>query len=761
MTVNNNNNFSVPKTILEHKQQLAGWRDDLNALESAINSASINQEQSLQKNPTLENISQGLKLSSDDIAARLNLADPNKESVLIKDLMEMQDTISKVSTVFSGVSRHCATAEVNTLQEQLNEFLFVGTNQKEENLSKLQRSFGVLALNPLYAHEKDRIQSCMQTIAQELNILNEQRKEKARLFEQIASVQELLKKANDVSYLNETIPKNIQLEIRPILFKVFDPKIQSFDHLNIFDGRFSLEQIKQAVEMLTKGIGVEDIKQTKELTTASNAKICTIDPNSLLILPDELLLKLFQYMDKPKDFITLSLLCKRFYGVSQEESAFQCNLNMTLPPYLANSQDPSIQSMLLKNKIKLAIQNEAKFHSQELLKSNLKKVLPRELSISEIVLPKTIFGNILVHANHSFDDDMPTGTLLVYDLETGSEFSIKAHDSNVTSCQFVHAPKPYLVTTASDGVKIWDFKEVQEQKKTTTESLKLHHSSQTLALSNSREPTSSEKSPVITVHKSMLAVGDQNCVLVFDCAQGFASNKPLKINLTHAPKQILITDEHFIVVGDMNYNVWKMSIIKDSFKQNSELECSSSTSHNVGHSIRFAKINKDKIFVAHNEPFFRISRFICGEIIDVNTNETLREFSFSQGMRGIGRVYSVDFADQYALTGGEFITLWDLNEKGESHKDMAKYFWGSSVHKVFTLGEKALFAFNNGMSIFDFKTGKLKQVQYKNEDMEFKKCYDPLAYKTALLSFELFGKYLVTENQDSKKRIITVFDLSK
>ncbi len=101
----------------------------------------------------------------------------------------------------------CTTAEVNTLQEQLNEFLFVGTNQKEENLGKLQRSFGVLALQSTYAHEKDRIQSCMQTIAQKLNILNEQRKEKAKLFDQIVSVQELLKKANDVSSLNETIPK--------------------------------------------------------------------------------------------------------------------------------------------------------------------------------------------------------------------------------------------------------------------------------------------------------------------------------------------------------------------------------------------------------------------------------------------------------------------------------------------------------------------------------------------------------------------------
>lgn len=755
-----NNNLSFPKTILELEQQLAGWRDDLNALETAINSASITQEQSLQKNPTLDNISQGLKLTSDDIAARINLADPNKEINLIKDLKAMQETISKVSTVFRGVSRHCATAEVNTYQEQLNEFLFADTNQKEENLSKLQRSFGVLALNPLYAHEKDRIQSCMQTIAQELNSLNEQRKEKAKLSEQIVLVQDLLNQANDVSSLNEIIPKNIQREIRPILFKMIDSKIQSFDHLNIFDGRFSLEQIKQAVERLTKGMSVEDIKLTsKEHTTTSKSNIDQVDPNSLLILPEELLLKLFQYMDKPKDFLTLSLLCKRFYGISQEESAFQCD--MTLPPYLANSQDPSIQSMLLKNKIKLAIQNETKFQSQELLEIKLKKVLLRKLSISESVLPKTIFGNILVHANHSHGDRESKGTLLVYDLETGSEFSVKTHSSNVTSCQFVHAPKPYLVTTASDGVKIWDFKEIQEQKKLTTESLKLHYSSQTLALSKALIPTSSGKSPVITVHKSMLAVGDQNCVLVFDCSKDFASNKPLKINLTYSPIQILITDEHFIVMGDTNCNVWEMSVIKDSFKKDSELEFSSSTSHNVEYSIRFAKTNKGKIFVAYNEPFLRNSRFICGKIIDIKTKDTLREFSHPQELRGIGRVYSVDFADQYMLTGGDFITLWDLNEKGESDKDMVKFFWGSSVHKVFALGTKALFAFTNGMSLFDFKNGKLKQFQYKNEDMEFKACYNFMDCKTSLFSFDLFGNYLVTENQDSKKRIITVFDLSK
>lgn len=753
-----NNNLSIPKTILELKQQLANWRDDLNTLDRDINCALINRGQSLEKNPALENIAHGLRLTNDDIVARLKLADPNKESVLIRDLMEMQDTISKVSTVFSTVSRHCATAEVTTLQEQLNEALFAHVNQKEAGLSKLQRSFGVLVQNPLFVHEIDRIQSCMKTIAQELNSLNEQRKEKLKLFEQIVSVQDLLKKAKDISSLSEVIPKNIQLEIKPILFKMIDSKIQSFEHLNILDGRFSLEQIKQAIEMLIKGVSVDDIKHLSNELTSLTYSI--VDPNSLLILPDELLLRLFQYMDKPKDFYALSLLNKRFYGISQDKTAFQCCLDMEIPSYLKDSQDPSIQTMLPKDKIKLAIQNETKFYSHVPFKNNLKKVLPRARSIDEIALPKTIFGNILVHANHTISDIESKGTLLVYDLETNAEFSIKTHSSNVTACQFVHAPKTYLITAASDGVKIWDFEQLQKQKAVTADSLKLHHFSQTLALSNSREPLAYEKSPVITVHKSMLAICDQNCVLVFDCAKDFASNKPLKIKLSHSPQQILITDEYFVVVGDTSFNVWKMSIIKDAFKENPELDCSSSIFYSVGRSIRFIKTNQDQIFVAYNEPFCRHGRFLCGELIDIKTNKALREFSQPEGLRAKGVVNAVDFADQSMLTGGDFIILWDLEEKHEFDKERAD-FWSSSVHKVHALGKGALFVFSHGVNIYDFKTGKLNQVQYKNEDMEFKESYNFMNCRTSLVSFELFGKYLVTENQDTKKRIISVYDLSK
>ncbi len=101
------------------------------------------------------------------------------------------------------------------------------------------------------------------------------------------------------------------------------------------------------------------------------------------------------------------------------------------------------------------------------------------------------------------------------------------------------------------------------------------------------------------------------------------------------------------------------------------------------------------------------------------------------------------------LTGGDFITLWDLNEKGESDKDMAKFSGDHLSIKVRIRYKGSVFT--NGMSLFDFKNGKLKQFQYKNEDMEFKACYNFMDCKTSLFSFDLFGNYLVTENQDSKK----------
>lgn len=735
-----NNSYNIPKTIAELKNQLEGWEHNLTNLYGAFDQKVLNPLN--HDISSLEKISKGLTLTSEIVQCQLNLADPDKDTVLIKDLQDMQTTLGKTSEVFKKVSKSCAAAQINALETKLNEALQdKNLNTKEGVLRDLKRSFTLHQTNPLFKSEEKRIPAFLETIEKELQQLSGERAKKAKLLEEISSSHAIVKEAKNVASLT-VIPKEVQNELKPILFSKFYPEQKAFMHLNILDGRFTLEQIKTAFEILQDDNSPGEITELQPTKQPVVHLIENIASDSLDIIPDEIVFRIFQLLGL-KDFLSLAHTNLRLHAISQIPSACQSNLNGRIHDFLLESRDPFIQSMPRFELINLSRELENKLVSKDPFPVVLTKNFNRSpTSIDSFPVPKIVINNILVLSGHTHEEPGSTGTILLCDLQTGKEIQIAAHESRVTTLVPVNAESPMLVTATPSEVKIWDFEKLTTSPK---EAVIWQDTTPKFAVSNLSNPSifCSIYSTVIAASEDYLAIGYPDHVLLFDISHGISPNNTIKIPNTKL-QQIILNDSEIALVNANDISIWGMDKIKSALRKKESLKLENSFKMDIV-SPRFVKIIDDKIFVAQKQYSSLYGYSITGFLYDKKTGNELKTITHPLGRRNSGLINAAATSENLLFTGGDAIKVWDMDSTDESPVDELVNFWEGTVHKAYSMGKHVLFAHNAGYTILK-KQAAIKCVGHRDKEMNSivsSKYYDGTNH-----TFDIFGKYLVIESHE-------------
>lgn len=677
---------SISNSSIVH--QISEWQHSFHDLQECI--ARLNLEENLKNLDVSDPIPTALQDAQEVLNGLVYLAESDQTTDLIADLKRLQQIISKAVTVFENAAKYKRGGCCNNLGQLTSVIKYNPIN--------------LLKTKPLEAHYKERI----------------------KIFNKI------------IGGRMRSLGRKWAIEIH-----------QASSKSEVSTSVVS-QQTRSSLQSYADEVDEYQIEQISSLTSIFEE---SLPKKSLLIFPNEVLLNIAQCIKSPKDFFNLSLACKRLFQISQIQGAFQCDLSGYIPNFLYLSNDPKVR--LYSPRAACKIGKEVEHCSKKL--ENASKLLtiskferrnydPIALIRHpkwETVFPpylKATFGDVLIVANHSHNNNNSIGTVLICDLEMKVERNLKVHDTNVFACVAVHSPAPQLVTLSENEFKIWDLEILRSGL--LTEALIFHKTNVSLALSDCASiKNNNRKYPVIKAHKNLLAIGCEESVLLMDCSQE-SSNNRIKIESVNV-RQIIISDSELLLVDGNDITLWSMEIVKDHLAQNLQLDYTSASGFWTLDRVKFGEIIKNKLFVAFKyDELWRNENdsFTYGQLYDLETGELFRNLNLKEGKKG--EIFSVDFSGNNLITAGDFVALWDLSVQEDFPSQIYDNLQDNYVFKTYILGKKVLSATSQG--VLQFRKTDLSLVGGMNKVIKASS-YHPVNDKDKLVAFDFFGKYLFTQ----------------
>lgn len=755
-----NNNFIPAKTISEIKMQLGSWRDDLNDLEQRIEGAEISDDQLTIEMENLETVWSGLKLTKEDLNGRLELAQTNNETSVEKDLIEMQDTIAKATTVFKRASLVCSSRALNLVQESLfNALSLSDSNQKETVLFPLKRSLMIIKLNPFYAHEHKRIDELLGSIDNELKQINGVREQKAKRVELFSSLCEKVVSIKTLDELKTILPVDLHSELKQVLYPTYYPVIANFDHLDLFNNRFTVEQIAEAIQVLLKReTTVSEAPETsKEIVPSSTFDLNSfrvVPADSLLTLPTEVLLKIFQFINNRRDYRCLSLACRYLREISIMNGArLHALQNPSIPEFLQcdsySASSMTREAILLQSK---TIENNIKMKKG----FNYKDVVMFPKSISNI--PHAVIGDHFVYQKR-MDSLASVHPIVVQDLKTLSKKEITTLNCIATTIVPVHgAPNSLLVTAIRGGFKIWDFEALKSNSDSKAALL--------LEVETGEHPTTWLYAPPykeLMVHSfnNFLIVGDLNlagCLYFIDCSQEFKKENVHKV-YTKEFKQIIINEDQAFVVNPKEITVWNVEKVKECIanKQTIDPKHAAQTwkfNENIGH----VKVLENEVVVAYDESKrdFSAKTETLGVLLKRTDGTLIRKLSCNVTSKSSKAkpLQCMDTSDHMLISSnGKQMTFWDMDTKQDVLLQSVNFDGSLDVRKISTVGRHILFVLPSEVMLFNQYDTKKIVVSW-NSKMQMGDIIDQ-----EIESCDIFGRYLITVNNLGSYKLLYIYDL--
>ncbi len=759
MTINNSDNFNNPKTIIEIKMQLGCWRDELSQLENRIDSAKVSDVDLSLEMDNLEALWNGLKLTKEDLDGRLELAKINHEASVEKEIIEMQDTIAKVTTVFKRTSSLCSSRALNLVQESYyNALSLSDSNQIEALLLTLNSSLKIVKLNPFYAHEQKRIDELLGLIDSELKQINGIREQKAKRIELLSSLCERFISIKTLDELKKILPPDLHIELKQILFPKHCPSIASFDHLDLFDNTYSLEQISDALkELLQNETTVAEDPKLSNLMGSNlpSPQNCSIDvpANSLLILPTEVLFKIFQLINNRRDYRCLSLACRTLRGISCMKGARNHALaNPTIPEFIhrdsysATSMNREAK-MLLSKEIEKNMKMKERFDYKELA------VFPTYLSN----IPYALISDYLVYqtGEDPFSSDY---VFVLKNLKTSSKNEIKIRDCLATAIVPVHgALTPLFVTAIRGGFKIWDFEALKNNADSKNALL--------LEVGTEQYPTSWIYAPpykdlMIHSFNNFIIVGDANladCLYFIDCSQEFKKENVLKVNVKKF-QQIVINEDQAFVVNSNEITVWNVEKIKACIVNKHIDPKDAAQTWTFNEKIENVKVFENEVVVSYCQSKKESSGKMTtlGVLLNRTDGTLIRKLSCKETSKSVAaeHMQSMDISDHKLISAYDNqMTFWDMDTKQDVLLQSVNFNGSLDVRKISAIGRHILLVLPNEVMLFN-QDDSMKVVVSWNSNMRKEK-----GIGAEIESCDLFGRYLVTVCKMKSFKVLHTYDL--
>ncbi len=327
------NNFLVPRTLQEIQSDLKKWQTEITHLDQDIEGKQITPEECSHKTAYLEKMSGDFKLTNEDVVARLENATSVKEVGDKESLIKLQETIKKVIPIFEKVSKHCASAKIESLEKKLNGLS--ADEKKEGALRDLQRDLKILVFSPIFSHEKNRILGLVDQIEKALSVLDNDRIQYSSNLDLLKIVLQNAHKVNDLVELKEKIPSGLLASLKHIVFPKHYPQIHAYAHMDLFDGRFTVEQIVEGLKALRVKMTApkEDPKMSSKeeaedpVENSNNefelkAKKNLNDLSAFKDIPDELIIRIMSFL-RVNEICTCQLINKRFSRISLDNSLWR------------------------------------------------------------------------------------------------------------------------------------------------------------------------------------------------------------------------------------------------------------------------------------------------------------------------------------------------------------------------------------------------------------------------------------------------------
>lgn len=615
----------------------------------------------------------------------------------------------------------------------------------------------IIKFNPLYAHEHKRIDELLGSIDNELKQINGVREQKAKRIELLSSLCEKVVSIKTLDELKTILPLDLHSELKQVLYPTYYPVIEKFDHLDLFNNRFTVEQITDALKaLLKKETTVEEPPVTgKELVQdglTNKYPIEVHDPNSLLILPTEVLFKIFQFINNRRDYRCLSLACRSLREISNMKGARDHVLaNPSIPDFLqcevSSTTSMTREAVLLQAK---EIENNLKSNN------NFNNVAWYNIPKYKDNLVRTVIDDHLVVKCYG---NSLESKIVLRDLQKEFTKEIQGLNCNPTTMAPVHgAVTPLLVTAFQGGFKIWDF----ESLKTAVNS----DSALLLEVETGKHQSSSIYAPSykeLKIHSfnNVLIVGDSNpggALYFIDCSQGFKKENVLKVHSKEFT-QIIMNEEQAFVVHSKEITVWNIAKVKECIadKQTVDPKNAAQTwkfDENIGH----IKVLENEVVVAYNQSKLDVSKkkVTLGELLKRADGTLVRKLSYNATSKD-SRETPMPFIDasDHMLISSNYnqILFWDMDTNQDVVLKSAEFEHDLAVRKITVIGRHILCTLPGVMLLLN-QDDLSKIITSRNSKMKVES--DSL---DIIESCDLFGKYLITVNSTGNTRNFYVYNL--
>lgn len=468
--------------------------------------------------------------------------------------------------------------------------------------------------------------------------------------------------------------------------------------------------------------------------------------------------EIYGWLTTPRERVSFHRV-NRFFWTQSKTCPEWSTSRLSPPTYL--DRDLTIRALSIDQKRNSAMNMEQLFLSKERFPIVYQSVISQ--SENQVPTPKIIFGNYLIYATGE-----GKSSIYVRDLVTKVEKTVSAHEAEIAGFAGIQADSPLLYSdSSSDGFKIWNLQSM-------------------LPLGSSEKRTISH---AYKADRHFLAVAVEKSVVVKDCR---AKGGRTVIEFANA-MQIEFTSTHLLLVSESEIAMWPL---EDFFNSNTNVTLESASFHYVRApsrieknnrltveiaKIKFAKIHGDKLFIAYTsakiEPDPKtpsLPLFYLGEIWDWQKKAFFKwvevDQSYSHGFAF--NADAIDFLNDKMVASVRNLNLWNLSPtlggviSGTSLVDRVK------LKKVYFLGRYILSTTEDGIlltkryDVMDYRSFTEKKLQKQQfttrrdpwmiSDKEESK-EEEIAAK--LISFDLVGRYLMTEVESESKRTLTVYQI--
>lgn len=466
---------------------------------------------------------------------------------------------------------------------------------------------------------------------------------------------------------------------------------------------------------------------------------------SLSNLPQDILSLIFQNIDSPKDFYALSSGNRRLAAVSQLPASWHHLIPKLVPNYIDQTADPAVLRLSPEEKCQMSVDIEKKLVlEKELIPIFQKNDFPIVTGYQYDLLIKDILGDYLFFALPATDSHQE-GIINVYNLKTRENKSLKT-DSSLKAAILISADKPLLATIHKNGYKIWDLNQLMASWSQEVE-----------PIAEGANYTG-EHSPVVATHQQLLAIGNEDSVLIMDCNKSLTAGNFIQFD--HA-NQIHFTDTHLILVNDWEIAVWELAALEKAFGTEQKIPTKSASinyrskvaEHNDSFletlsAIGNTKIYGDKMIIAYQHVYIKkrgteeCDRFV-GEIINWKKGKQLQLLT---SLLPSDPITSMDvIGNDLIATSHNAYSKWNLTN------NRLEQIPGDKINlpfKVYMAGKHVLIGTNRSLEIW--QKNNFCQIEKRNPSM---KITDKLDDDEYLDSFDLHGPYLIKESSQKNETI--------